>query len=288
MIYLLLALMLSLIIVVTFKLYPRFQINVMQAITANYVMAAILGYTSIGGIPAPSYIVNSSWFYVAVISGVSLIVVFNLFALNAKTVGIALTSVASKMSVMIPVILGTLMFGETMTWVKVVGVIMAMFSFYLIFKKKEGYNIRSSLIVLPILLFIGNGMNDSIFKYVQFFYLKTNSIYFEFLTTAFSISLLLGILFLVIKSFFVKSRIQMKNIIAGAWLGVCNWFSTLFFLKGLSQMDVSVFIPIFNAGLVSLSAIVGLLIFKEKLSKINIFGLILSIISITIIAYATN
>jgi len=288
MIYLLLALMLSLIIVVTFKLYSRFQINIMQAITANYVMAIILGYTSIGSIPKPSYIVNSSWFYVAVISGVSLIVVFNLFALNAKTVGIALTSVASKMSVMIPVMLGTLMFGETMTWIKVVGVIMAMFSFYLIFKKKEGYNIRSSLIVLPILLFIGNGMNDSIFKYVQFFYLKTNAIYFEFLTTAFSISLLLGILFLVIKSFFVKTRIQMKNIIAGVWLGVCNWFSTLCFLKGLSQMDVSVFIPIFNAGLVSLSAIVGLLIFKEKLSKINIFGLILSIISITIIAYATN
>ncbi len=286
MIYLIIALLLSLIIVVNFKLYPRFEINTMHAITANYATAAIWGYTLNGGVPSISYIVQASWFNIAIISGVFLIVVFNLFALNAEKVGVALTSVASKMSVIIPVILGVLIFEEKLTAIKIIGVIMAMFSFYLIFKKKKGYVVSSSLIILPILLFLGNGANDSIFKYVQFFYLKTDQTYLEYLATAFFISLVLGIIFISIKSFFVATKFQIKNIFAGILLGTCNWFSALCFLKGLSQLDVTVFIPIFNAGLVSLSAIVGMLIFKEKFSQINIFGLVLSIISISIIAYA--
>jgi multidrug transporter EmrE-like cation transporter len=123
-------------------------------------------------------------------------------------------------------------------------------------------------------------------KFAQYHYIRTDAGYVEFLTSAFSISFFFGIIILGIRILLKKETLHYKNILAGILLGILNWFSTLFFLKGLGQMDVSVFIPVFNAGLVSAAALVGLFIFKEPLSKINVLGILFSIIAITLIAYA--
>jgi multidrug transporter EmrE-like cation transporter len=49
-------------------------------------------------------------------------------------------------------------------------------------------------------------------------------------------------------------------------------------------MDVTVFVPVFNVGIVSLGAITGLVFFREKMGKWNIFGLVLATIAILLIA----
>jgi drug/metabolite transporter (DMT)-like permease len=286
MIFLFLALFFSLCIMVTFKVFPKYKISVVQAITVNYFVCALLGFSTLGVIPSVSFVADKEWLYVALLSGLFLILVFNVFAQSAEKAGVAITAVSSKMSVIIPVLLGTILFGEQLPLLKIVGVALVMFSFYLIFKKRDGYSLKLGLFVLPLLLFFGNGTNDSILKYAQFHFITTDQGYVEYLSVAFGFSFILGLFVLLVKTITGKEKLIFKNVVAGIWLGTCNWYSTLFFLKGLGQMDVSVFIPVFNAGLVSLAAIIGMIVFKEKFSKLNIAGIVLSIIAITIIAYA--
>jgi len=286
MIFLLSALFFSLCIMVTFKVFPKYKISVVQAITVNYFVCALLGFSTLRVIPSVSFVADKEWLYVALLSGVFLILVFNVFALSAEKAGVAITAVSSKMSVIIPVLLGAILFGEQLPVLKIIGVVLVMLSFYLVFKKKQGYSLKLGLFILPLLLFLGNGTNDSILKYAQFHFITTDQGYVEYLSVAFGVSFILGLFVLLVKTIAGKEKLVFKNVVAGIWLGTCNWYSTLFFLKGLGQMDVSVFIPVFNAGLVSLAAIIGMLVFKEKFSKLNIAGIILSIIAITIIAYA--
>jgi uncharacterized membrane protein len=63
-----------------------------------------------------------------------------------------------------------------------------------------------------------------------------------------------------------------------------NWYSTLYFLKGLDIFQVSFFVPVFNVGVVALSAITGYMVFKEKLSRMNWIGIVLAILAIVLIA----
>lgn len=286
--FLLIALFFSICIMVTFKLFPRFGINITQAITTNYLICSVLGFLTLKQTPSTSFYIDNEWFYVALASGIFLILVFNVFALSAEKAGVAITAVSSKMSVVIPVLMGALIFGERLPALKIIGVVLVIISFYLIFRKGNGYKIKAGLILLPLLLFLGNGTNDTILKYAQYNHITSDQGYVKYLTVAFGVSFTLGILILTIRTFIKKDRILIKNLLAGIWLGTCNWFSTLFFLKGLGAMDVSVFIPVFNAGLVSLTALIGLLIFRERLNKVNILGIGISIVAITIIAYANG
>ena len=283
MIYLLLALLFSTLIMVNFKLYPRLKIDILQSIVTNYIVAFLAGWVSLKFL-SPELLVTKDWFPLSIASGTMLILVFFVFASSAAKVGIAITSVSSKMSVLIPVILGFLVFNEEPGLIKILGIIMSIPAFYFIFKRNENFNLKGILLLLPILLFLGNGSNDSLMKTAEHFFLGNDNDMIQYLTSDFGISFIIGLCILIVVSIRKKKKIQIKNIGAGIVLGMLNWFSTLFFLNGLGRVDVSVFVPVFNVGIVSLGALVGLIFFREKLGKWNIFGLGLAVVSILLIA----
>lgn len=287
MIWLLLALLFSTLIMVNFKLHPRFSIKTLQAITINYMTASVCGFLTIGEFPKVS-ITNESWSLLSVFSGVFLILVFFVFAQSAKKVGIALTSVSSKMSVIIPVLLGFFIFAEPTTMNKITGIIIALPAFYLILKtpKNDQTTLKRRYLILPILLFFGNGLNDSLLKIAQFNYLNTSDAHTRYLSYAFLVSLIIGTVILLIQLLIKKDKLHMPSLLSGILLGLLNWYSTLFFLKGLATMDVSVFIPLFNIGIVILGALTGTIIFREKLSVKNVIGFALAVCSIVLIAIA--
>ncbi len=285
--FLLLSLSFALGIIITFKMFPRFKISITQAISANYITASVLGFMSVNNVYFSDFYTDSSWIYVSVISGICLLAGFYVFSATVIKTGAAIGSVSSRVSVVIPVILSVLLFEETLSFLKISGIMLAIFSFYLIFRKDK-YKIEKNLIVFPLLLFFASGINDSLLKYAQYFYIDTDIAYIKFLFVSFSVSFIFSLIILSGRLILKKEFFQIKNIIAGIILGIFNWYSILFFMKGLGQMDVSVFIPVFNAGHVSLSAFAGVLIFKEKLNKINILGLIIATVAVVIIAYADS
>jgi len=283
MIWLVLALLTSTLIMVCFKLFPKFGIDILQSIATNYIVAFAAGWISVNPGNVNS-LISADWFPLSIASGVLLILVFFVFAHSAAKVGIAITSVSSKMSVLIPVTLGFLIFGESIQSLKIAGIILALPAFYFIFKRNENFNLKGLLLLLPVLLFLGNGINDSLLKTAQFYFLQSDESLVNYLTAAFGIAFIIGVVLVAVHCLKNKKRIELKNIFAGILLGLLNWYSTLFFLKGLTEVDVTVFIPVFNAGIVCLGAITGLIFFREKMGRWNVFGLGLALVAILLIA----
>ncbi len=81
-------------------------------------------------------------------------------------------------------------------------------------------------------------------------------------------------------------RITIINLICGLILGVFNFGNIYFYLKAHQalQTQPSVVFTAINIGVIALGSLVGLLLFKEKLSKLNYAGILLAILAILIIA----
>lgn len=285
MVFLILAILISTSIVITFRLFSRFQIDNLQAITTNYLVAAILGFLIHPAVFSWVEIPGKPWFFFSCIIGVTFILTFFLFALSAQKVGVAVTSVTSKMSVVIPVTVGILAYAEPASAIKLFGIVLSLLAFYLTFRKKNSQKIEKKFLILPLLLFLGNGTNDTLTKHSQMFLIGND--YMLFLGMVFSVGFLIGITMVIIKAIRKKEEskiILWKNLLAGAWLGLLNFGSSYYFIVGMSHFQSSVFFPIFNVSIVSLSAMAGFLFFKERLSVLNWAGIALAIVAILLIA----
>ncbi|HNZ41722.1 MAG TPA: DMT family transporter [Bacteroidales bacterium] len=283
MLFLLLAIVTSSLIFIAFKLFEKNGISNIQAITVNYLTAVIIGYLSTEEIITTYVVFGKPWFYFSVGSGILLIVTFLVYAYSIQKVGIAITSVSGKMSVIIPVLLGLLVFQEEATWIRIIGIVTALLAFYLTLMKNREQKAKAIFFVFPVLLFLGNGLNDCVLKISQELYIQND--FSMYLTIAFGVSLIAGAIIITFLLITKQQKIHYKNLIAGIILGILNWYSTYFFFAGLAQFDVSVFIPVFNASVVCIAALTGYWFFKEKLSGINIVGIALAVIAIIFIAW---
>jgi drug/metabolite transporter (DMT)-like permease len=280
--YLIAAILSSSIIFICFKLFERYQIDTLLAITINYLVAAGLGFSLC---PAPidvAALPDQPWIWLALLSGCMLMITFVVYGTSVQKVGMAITSVSGKMSVIMPVILGLLWYHESAAWTRIVGIVIALAAFFMALYRKERSRIRSIYFFLPILLFIGNGLNDSFFKIAEQSYITDDFIYF--LAVSFSVSLILGIVLSTSRAIVLKRVPHWHSLLAGLILGLLNWYSTYFFLKGMRYFEVSFFVPVFNIAIVVLAALTGFLFFKEKPGKINIAGILLAIAAIVLMA----
>jgi drug/metabolite transporter (DMT)-like permease len=284
MLFLISTIILSTAIFITFKLFERYKVNKFQAIVVNYLVASGLGF-----LLSPNFAFNEipgkEWFGYAIICGIVLNITFYIFAISTQKAGVAITAVSSKMSVVIPIIFGILIYKESVGAIKIIGIIAALLSFYLTFRKAK--NVQKPdlrYFVLPILLFIGNGINDTLLKHSERNFVKGDTT--VFLSTAFLFSFIAGLLIFAGSSIIKNRNIQIKNILAGVTLGLINWFSTYFFLKGMGIYQSTFYFPVINVSIVMLSAMTGYFIFKEKLSMINWAGVIIAAVSIILITFA--
>ncbi len=285
--YLILAILVSTSIVITFRIFPRFKIDNTQAITTNYLVAAILSFVLHPEAYSFYQLPGKNWFIFACIIGLTFITTFFLFALSAQKVGVAITSVTSKMSVVIPVSIGIFLYSEPVTALKVIGVITALLAFYLTFKKESNAKIDYRLMILPIFLFLGNGSNDSLTKHATTQLPGFGNDFMLFLGVVFFVGFLIGAIIWVCSR--AKSRntapfFSIHSLLAGTWLGLLNFGSSYFFVVALGYFDSSVFFPIFNVSIVGLSALAGFLLFKEKLRLINWLGIFLAVCAIILVA----
>ena len=164
--YLVITIILNVIISALFKVFPKYNINTLQAIVVNYCVCVITGCIFIGNIPFTSTIFHASWLPWALLMGVGFICVFNLLAYSTRVEGITTTIIANKLSLVIPVLFSVLLYNEKMSVAKVAGIVLAFPAVYLTTRIKGEDNKPQSL-VWPALIFIGGGLLDTLMKYVQ-------------------------------------------------------------------------------------------------------------------------
>ncbi|WP_276133893.1 hypothetical protein [Polluticoccus soli] len=285
MFYLLASIVLNTILFVLFKFYSRFGIDNLQAIVANYWTCVVTGCLVLGDFPVSVASVDESWLPWALLMGSMFFSVFNLIAYCTVKEGITTTTVANKLSLVIPVIFAPFLYGETLGAIKIAGILVAFPAVYLT-TKVEDHGRKTQELLWPILIFVGSGLLDTMVKYVQAFHVKSDAELVSFTIHTFVVAGTAGLITVIVQLLRGKIRLHWKNLLAGIVLGIPNYFSIyclLHFLKS-GIMHSSAAIPVNNIGIVLLSALIAILFFSEKVTKLRVVGLILSILAILLIA----
>ena len=284
MIYLFLSIISSTVIFLTFKITDRFKTDLVKLITVNYLVATLLGF-SFNRYPISLYnTVTSKWLPFAMLIGLSFILMFFLIGYSTRRSGIAVTSIAGKMSMVIPILFSVLCFSEKSTLLKSIGLVLAVVSVFLSSYRPLTKKNNLLLIVVPIAIFIGSGLSDSVVKYAQTYFVS-NSMTMLFSAVVFLTALIIGIICLVINPKPVSKTITISELIGGTILGIANFGSLYFFIHALnnSKFASSVVFGLNNLGIVLFSILSGSFLFQEKLSKVNIFGIFFAVTSILIL-----
>lgn len=286
MIYLLLSVIASTLIFVIFKLFDRYKIDTLQAIVVNYISATIYGLASYQGTIHSNDIINAKWLWGAIGLGFLFISIFNVMALTAQRNGLSVASVASKMSVIIPIIVGFYLYHESVTALKIVGILLALAAVLLTSIKPKTITHNSNW-TLPAILFLGSGIIDASIKYLETNFITEKSVPL-FTSSIFFVAFLIGILTLTFKTIKNTIKITLKNVIGGLILGVVNYYSMYFLIKALKvdAIESSSAFTINNVAIVTFTTLLGLFLFKEHLSKKNWLGILLAVISILLISYS--
>lgn len=285
MLYLIFSILTSTAILVLFKVFSKFRINILQSIVFNYLIATVLGFSIQWDSYKPLQIFNENWIIYAVVIGSIFIFTFHIFAFSSQSAGVALTAISSKISVIIPVIAGAFLYKtETLNLLKIIGLFSALISFLLVFYSNDKLKINPRFIFLPVLCFLANGLNDTMMSFTQRKFAYSNTMIF--VSAIFTFSLIIGVLILIIRYISIKEKVLLKNVIAGFILGIFNFLSTYFFFMSIPFFENSVFFPFLNTGIVISSALIGYFIFKEKLNIVNCLGIIIGICTIIVLTFA--
>ena len=290
MIYLALSVLSSVTIFVVFKLFSRFQINTLHAIVVNYFVACISGIIAYDSTITYSEIHTYGWFYYTLGLGALFIIVFNLMAITTQRSGLSVVSVATKMSVVVPILFGLIYYKESFGVFKITGVLLALIAVYLTsIKRREGLAIKSKGLIFPLLVFIGSGIIDTSIKYLENSFVAENDVPI-FSAAIFGSAAIVGVVILIFKAVQGKFTFQFKNILGGIALGVPNYFSIFFLVKALRSdiLDSSGIFTVNNVSVVMISTLFGIILFKENLSQKNWFGIVLAIISIFLITLSIH
>jgi len=287
-IYLLFSILSASMIFVVFKLFSRYKIDTLNAIVVNYIVACISGLIAFDGVIIVAEIPHFSWFYYTLGLGAFFIIVFNLMALTTQRCGLSVVSVATKMSLAIPIVFGLLYYKEQLGIFNGLGIVLALIAVYLAsVKTSNGLSVQKNNMVLPLLVFLGSGIIDTSIKFLEESFVAENDIPL-FSATIFGSAAGIGILVLVYQKIIGKFNFQFKNIVGGILLGVPNYFSIYFLVKALRSgiLESSGIFTVNNVGVVLISTFAGILLFKEKLLPKNWLGVILAILSIFFVALA--
>ena len=290
MIYLILSILSFTAIVLIFKLFDKYKVHTFHTIVYNYIVAAILGFYIAGGNFSITQITQKNWFPNAIIIGILFISLFYLVALTAQKVSVAVSIIANKMSVVIPVIFAFFLYDDSITFLKISGIILALAGVILTFRKDKDIDIgNKKYIFLPVVLFIGSGLLDTYIKYSQEYYLQKDELLI-FIPCLFAIAAIAGIIIVLSRQLLSPEKFYIKNLLWGVLIGLFNYSSVYFLIKTLEleRFESSAVFPVNNMGIVIVATIAAFFLYKEKLSKQNWIGIILSVIAIAMIAFDPN
>lgn len=269
------------------RFFGRYKVDAFQAITFNYFTACLCAffanYTS--NLANINLLPQCLLFGMPI--GILFIVIFYLMSLVTQSFGVAITSVLSKMSVVIPIAAGVWLYNEKLDALRITGIVIALVAVYLTSLKERSAAAPTNLkkLILLLVFFIGSGLVDTSIKYVQATRMtaSTENLY---IIGIFGSAGMFGILKTMYNYFKKGSGIYLKNIIGGIVLGSFNFYSLFFVIKALQFPGAksSITFAVINIGVLITAALCGLIFFREKFSSINYAGFLMALIAIVLLS----
>ena len=288
MIYLILAIVFSTGVFVAMRLFERLKLDNHQALMWNYVFASSTGFLVCKSFDTMPQLVAEPWFGLSILTGFWFIFTYLLMTASTQRSGVTVTSLSSKLSVVLPTLAGIVLFNEKLNFVATMGIVLALVALVLVVGGKDKKTVSTKgngwiITLLPVFIFFGTGTGDILMKITE--QQHTGGDMGFMIAFIYFVALVFGIIIVVWDIARGKSKWQWKSALGGILLGVINYFSTYCVYNSMRYFDNVMLFPIYNIGVVSLTALVGWLFFKEKLTWKNYLGLGIAIIAVILITF---
>ncbi len=284
MIYVLLSVVCSVLVSVLLKLARRFNVDVGQAIAWNYLVAGALTVVILRPPLEALHAPGAPW--LAMIGlGLLLPTIFLALAAAVRHAGIVRSDAAQRLSLLLSLLAAFVLFGEQLDALKLAGIALGLLALLCMIWRSGNTAVASGTgaWVYPVLVFAGFGVIDILFKRVALAGMPLG----DSLQAMFALALLVAFAMQLWRRLRQRVHFTARSALAGLLLGAANFGNILFYLRGhraLPTHPALVFASM-NIGVVALGALVGLLLFRERLSRLNLGGIALAAVAIGVIAW---
>lgn len=252
MIFILLAILCSVLIGNLLFIFSKSKTHdILLIFLGNYIIASLFSLcTAIpGGLHFSGFDI---WF--GALAGLFFLSNFIAYQKNIALNGLSLSVGTMRVSVIIPTLVAILFFGDIISLTNVLGIIVIIIAF--------GYVTETGALnklVWLVFLFLISGITESTLKiYNELGNANQN----PFLFIVFSAAGIFTFLWILIQ----KRSFHLHSLLFGFALGIPNQLSSLFFLKGLKLIPATIAYPLYASGIVILSILCDIVLWKKVFS----------------------
>jgi drug/metabolite transporter (DMT)-like permease len=290
---LLLCVVLNALLFVLFREFGRRGVSLYQAVPVNYVVAAAMCFLFEPELLTDVRDAAPDWRWLGVAQGSLFIGMFLFIGAAVHRTGIAYTTLMTKVSVVVPVTVTVLVFGESFSWIRALGLLAAVAAVVLInWQKLRSAPADSTtsgpsatvLVSIGITLFLGSGLIDTNFKLFDAWYAQMLS-GTAFTAVLFSIAAAIGLLYLTWRVVKRSEQLNARHLLPGVLLGIPNYFTVVLLVSGLRELPAVVFFPANNIGQLILGSLAGGVLYRERLDALSWVGVGLASAAIVLLVF---
>ena len=281
---LIIAVLCSVAVSVLLKVARKRNIVIQQAIAFNYIVALSLSWfllkPDFKGLEFTDFIAQSENTPIFLALGILLPSVFIIMSKAVEFAGIVRSDAAQRLSLFLPILAAFLIFHETLSQSKAIGIVLAFVGLFCLLSKPNQQSAVDFRGILGLVgVWFGYGIIDILFKQVA----KSGGAFPTTLFIAFSLAACIMFIYLLFK----RTQWNVASFVGGIILGVLNFFNILFYIKAHQSFgsNPTLVFAGMNIGVICLGTITGALIFKEKISKVNWLGIVFSLCAIFCLYY---
>lgn len=267
MIYLLLTILCGAALSIVMRLSEGHVRSRMAMLASNYVTCMVMAFLFMG--PARAFAPGEGFqraMELGLLNGFFYMSALVTMQYNIRKNGVVLPSVFSKMGgLLMPLIAAILFFGEVPRIVQVIGFVFSIVAILLMNARSDGGRV-SAMPALLLLLFM-DGMAAVMSKVYR--EVGTAALSNHFLFFTFGSAFVLCVLVILFK----RERPGLMEVLFGMAIGIPNFLASHFNLKALESLPAIIVYPSRSVGSLMIITIVGLFIFREKLSRKQIIAM---------------
>lgn len=251
----------------------------LSLLLGNYLTASIGGLIMLKTAVVVEY--NFYLFLFGLLMGGMFVSSFFIYTKAVKKAGVSLSTVSSRISVIIPILLSIFFFKEFPSLIQIGGILFAVLTIYLFYRslqKNDSPKHNNHIHISLILLLISMGLGDFGMKIFERMQIPTSKSFF-----------LLTIFFSAFCYTFISMRVKYVKIDKSAFflgliLGIPNLFSSFFLIESLKNLSAIIVYPLTNIGIIIATTIGAVLIFKENIKENEYWALLAGCLSIVLLS----
>lgn len=282
MMYLTIAVLCSVVVSVLLKILRQKKMDIRQTIVAGYPVAFLLTWFLLKPDVGAIHALDNAWGIIIAL-GILLPAIFIILGRAIESVGMVATDASQRLSLIIPIVAAFLLFGEVLTGTRILGLALGFLALGALVYRPEHQTMTTQAKQTPLWLFgvwAGYGIIDILFKQVA----KQGAAFPLTLFVSFGLAGTLLFIYLLIS----QVRWQKDALIAGLLLGALNMGNIYAYVRAHQMLhdSPSIVFTGMNVGVIAVATLIGVGVFKERLNRINILGLLLAVCCVGVLFLA--